>query len=118
MEENELNSFENKDELVSSFATKVKMIQKVKDLKKEINSAESVLQMDELKCRRRVLRRLEYTNELDVVQVKGRVACEISAGDELLISEMMFNGLFNELTIEQTNAILSCFTFGETVSFY
>lgn len=34
--------------------------------------------MDELKCRKRVLRRLGYANAADVIELKGRVACEIS----------------------------------------
>ena len=33
--------------------------------------------MDDLKCRKRVLRRLGYCNEQDVIETKGRVACEI-----------------------------------------
>ncbi len=32
---------------------------------------------EELKARKRVLRRLEYTNAENVVQTKGRTACEI-----------------------------------------
>ncbi len=41
------------------------------------------------------------------------MACEISTGDELILTEMIFNGLFNELTVEQTVALLSCFVFQE-----
>jgi ATP-dependent RNA helicase DOB1 len=115
LKENSLESDPNVNEMYEMYESKVEMIQKIKNLKQKIGVAESVLQMDELKCRRRVLRRLEYTDEFDVIQAKGRVACEISAGDELLITEMMFNGLFNELSVEQTNAVLSCFTFGEGV---
>ena len=70
--------------------------------------------MEELKSRRRVLRRLAYTSETDVIQTKGRVACEISAGDELVLTELVFNGAFANLTVEQTNALLSCFTFSES----
>ena len=33
--------------------------------------------MDELKCRKRVLRRLGYATSSDVIEMKGRVACEI-----------------------------------------
>lgn len=33
--------------------------------------------MEDLKCRKRVLRRLGYCNEQDVIDTKGRVACEI-----------------------------------------
>jgi ATP-dependent RNA helicase DOB1 len=41
------------------------------------------------------------------------VACEISSGDELLLSELLFNRVFNELTPEQCAALLSCFVFEE-----
>jgi ATP-dependent RNA helicase DOB1 len=71
------------------------------------------MHLDELKCRKRVLRRLGFTNESDVVQLKARVACEISTGDELVLSELMFNGFFNDLTPEQIAASLSCFIFEE-----
>lgn len=38
-----------------------------------------------------------------------------SSGDELLLTEMIFNGLFNDLTVEQATALLSCFVFQENV---
>lgn len=93
-------------------------MKKVKDIKKKISAAESILHLDELKCRRRVLRRLGYTSESDIIEMKGRVACEISAGDELLLTEMIFNGVFNDLTVEQTVAMLSCFVFSEKVTYF
>ncbi|KAJ2379058.1 ATP-dependent RNA helicase mtr4, partial [Coemansia sp. RSA 2611] len=37
----------------------------------------------------------------------------ITSGDELLLSELMFHGVFNDLTTEQTVALLSCFVFSE-----
>ncbi|KAJ2994608.1 ATP-dependent RNA helicase mtr4 [Globomyces sp. JEL0801] len=103
-------------DLYNLYQIKVDLETKIKDINKSITQAESILQMDELKCRRRLLRRLNYTSESDVVEVKGRVACEISAGDELLITEMIFEGVFNDLTPEQTVALLSCLTFGERTS--
>ena len=87
---------------------------RIRGLGKELEATESILQMEELKARRRVLRRLAYTSESDVIQTKGRVACEISAGDELVLTELIFNGAFAKLSIEQTNALLSCFTFSES----
>lgn len=54
-----------------------------------------------------------YVSESDVIETKGRVACEITSGDELMLTEMIFNGIFNDLTVEQTCALLSCFTFDE-----
>ena len=50
--------------------------------------------------------------------MKGRVACEISTGDELLLTEMIFNGAFNDLSVEQTVALLSCFVFEEKVCYF
>ena len=47
--------------------------------------------------------------------MKGRVACEISTGDELLLTEMIFQGVFNDLTVDQAVALLSCFVFDEKV---
>jgi len=71
---------------------------KIKAVKKQITAALSIMQLDELKCRKRVLRRFGFINEAEVVQLKARVACEISTGDELLLSELLFNRFFNELT--------------------
>jgi ATP-dependent RNA helicase DOB1 len=50
----------------------------------------------------------------DVVEIKGRVACEISTGDELLLTEMIFAGIFNDIDSHQAVAILSCFVAGPT----
>lgn len=59
--------------------------------------------------------RLGFTSSSDVVEMKGRVACEISTGDELLLTEMVFQNVFNDLTVEQTVSLLSCFVFDERV---
>lgn len=64
-----------------------------------------------LKRMRRVLRRLQFTTEEDVIDVKGRVACELQASDELLLVEMLFNGVFNDMTPQHIAALLSCFVF-------
>lgn len=47
---------------------------------------------DELKNRSRVLKKLGHIDAEGIVQVKGRAACLIDTGDELLVTELMFNG--------------------------
>ena len=89
------------------------MQDKIKAVKKQISVALSIMQLDELKCRKRVLRRFGFINEAEVVQLKARVACEISTGDELLLSELLFNRFFNELSPEMCAAVLSVFIFEE-----
>lgn len=99
--------------LYDQYAHKMDISAKAKDVKKKISAAHSVLHLEELKHRKRVLRRLGFCDSDDVVDTKGRVACEISTGDELLLTEMVFNGVFNDLDPEQCAAVLSCFVFDE-----
>lgn len=103
-------------ELYTLFAKKQEHQNSIRTLKKRIQASHDILQMEELKCRKRVLRRLGFTTSSDIVDMKGRVACEISTGDELLLTELIFNGVFNPLSPEQCAALLSCFVFTEKVS--
>ena len=100
-------------DMYNKYAEKMEVFAKIKSVKKDINTAVSITQLDELKCRKRVLRRFGFINESDVVQFKARVACEISTGDELLLTELLFNSFFNEMTSETCAALLSCFVFEE-----
>ncbi|KAL6706083.1 ATP-dependent RNA helicase mtr4 [Coniothyrium glycines] len=113
---NPLHNSPRLPELYSQYANKIAIGEKMKNIKKDIASALSVIQLDELKSRKRVLRRLGFIDDADVVQLKARVACEISTGDELVLTELLFNRFFNELTPEQCAACLSCFIFEEKSS--
>ncbi|KAI0407819.1 rRNA-processing arch domain-containing protein [Xylaria palmicola] len=103
--------------LWEQYSKKIARTDEIKALKKKIGKAHSIAQLDELKSRKRVLRRLGFINEGEVVQMKARVACEISSteGHELLLSELLFNRFFNELSPELIAAVLSVFIFEEKV---
>lgn len=103
------------EDLYHQYDDKVILTDKIKALKKKIQGALAIMQLDELKCRKRVLRRLQFINEDEVVQLKARVACEISTGDELMLSELLFNRFFNDMTPEQCAAVMSIFVFEEKV---
>ena len=105
-------------QLYSLYAEKQACQRRIRDLKKRVQQTLDVLQLEELKSRKRVLRRLGFTTSSDIVDMKGRVACEISTGDELLLTELIFNGVFNSLEPEQCAALLSCFVFDEKVCLY
>ncbi|KAI5784569.1 rRNA-processing arch domain-containing protein [Geopyxis carbonaria] len=100
-------------DLYNKYTHKMEIQEKIKSTKKKIAVAHSIMQLDELKCRKRVLRRLGFIDDSDIVQLKARVACEISSGDELLLSELLFNRVFNELSPELCASLLSCFVFEE-----
>ncbi|XP_063996779.1 exosome RNA helicase MTR4 isoform X2 [Pogoniulus pusillus] len=108
----DLRPIDNRQSVLKS----IQIAMDIRAAKRELKKARTVLQMDELKCRKRVLRRLGFATSSDVIEMKGRVACEISSADELLLTEMMFNGLFNDLSAEQATALLSCFVFQENSS--
>ncbi len=99
--------------LYRQYQDKMALQSRIEAFRRHIKDANSILQMEELKSRKRVLRRLGFSNDHDIIEMKGRVACEISTGDELLLTELMFAGVFNNLAPEQTVALLSCFVFEE-----
>lgn len=110
------NPLHDSERMVESFArysSKVALDDKIKETKEKILEAQAVIQLDDLRHRRRVLRKLGFTTQSDIIELKGRVACEISTGDELLLTELIFNGAFNDLTPEQCAALLSTFVFQE-----
>jgi len=49
----------------------------VKEAKRALKKSKTILQMDELKCRKRVLRRLEYASVADVIETKGNNALHL-----------------------------------------
>ncbi|KAK6624711.1 hypothetical protein RUM44_011570 [Polyplax serrata] len=102
--------------LYDMYSKKEVLSYKLKELKSEFKKAKSLLQMNELKCRKRILRRMGYCTSSDVIEVKGKIACELSSGEELLLTELIFNGVFNELTIPQCVSLLSCFVCDEKSS--
>ncbi|XP_035698765.1 exosome RNA helicase MTR4-like [Branchiostoma floridae] len=111
-----LHSDQRLPELYSLVEKKAQLAGELKAAKREVKKARTIIQMDELKCRKRVLRRLGYATTADVIEMKGRVACEISSADELLLTEMIFNGVFNDLDAHQCVALLSVFVFQEKAS--
>jgi len=114
---NPLHTSPHLGEIWELMEAKVALGDKIKETKRAIIKAQSVAQLDELKARKRVLRRLGFINEAEVVQMKARVACEISSteGHELLLAELLFNRFFNELSPELCAAVLSVFIFDEKV---
>jgi len=68
-----------------------------RELEMEINKASKMIMSQELVSMRRVMRRLDMCDKNDVPTLKGKVACTISASDEILITELIFSGFFQDL---------------------
>ncbi|TDH64991.1 hypothetical protein CCR75_000217 [Bremia lactucae] len=98
----------DKDARFALYNLKMESEAKMRELERKIQESKSLVLRDDLRHRRRVLRRLEFVDKEGVIQRKGRTACEVSTTDELLVTEMIFNGQFNDLSVNDTVALLSC----------
>ncbi|KAJ4828638.1 DExH-box ATP-dependent RNA helicase DExH10, partial [Turnera subulata] len=94
---------------IKSFHRKAEVNHEIQQLKSKMRDSQLQKFRDELKNRSRVLKRLGHIDADGVVQLKGRAACLIDTGDELLVTELMFNGTFNDLDHHQVAALASCF---------
>jgi ATP-dependent RNA helicase DOB1 len=101
--------------LFEQYDKKVILDKKIKYMKRKVDRMNNILKLDELKYKKRVLRRLGFMSSSGILELKGRVACEIMTGDELVITEMLFDGAFNDLTIPQIIALLSCLVSQEKI---
>ncbi|KFK39917.1 hypothetical protein AALP_AA3G305800 [Arabis alpina] len=97
------------DQQIKSFERKAEVNYEVQQLKSKMRDSQLQKFRDELRNRSRVLKKLGHIDADGVVQVKGRAACLIDTGDELLVTELMFNGTFNDLDHHQVAALASCF---------
>lgn len=110
------NNFSGHDKLTtyySCFEKKVKMHGKVQELDKQINQSQFMVMGDDLRAMRRVLKRLEFIDRDGVVQLKGRMACEITSADEILMTEIVFNNVFADMEPNNIIAMCSCLVFDE-----
>ncbi|XVF19120.1 hypothetical protein REPUB_Repub11eG0082100 [Reevesia pubescens] len=94
---------------IRSFQRKAEVNHEIQQLKSKMRDSQLQKFRDELKNRARVLKKLGHIDADSVVQLKGRAACLIDTGDELLVTELMFNGTFNDLDHHQVAALASCF---------
>ena len=68
-----LHGHENIDQLLLSYSKKSELTKDLEKAKAEVKKAKSLLQMADLKCMKRVLRRMGYCTSTDVIEVKGIV---------------------------------------------
>ena len=78
LESHPLRSDPGLPSLLEAYGEKVELNKATDAARAEVKKAKSLLQMSDLKCMKRVLRRLGYCTAADVIEVKGRIACELS----------------------------------------
>ncbi|VAH93950.1 unnamed protein product [Triticum turgidum subsp. durum] len=104
-----LHKSDQSEQQLSWYQRKAELNHEIQQLKSKMRDSQLQKFRDELKNRSRVLKMLGHIDADGVLQLKGRAACLIDTGDELLITELMFNGTFNDLDHHQVASVVSCF---------
>ncbi len=92
--------------------TELKVV--IKELADSIRRSADMIMSSELVSMKRVMRRLDLCDRNDVPTLKGKVAAHISTSDEILLTEMLFSGLFNDMEHPaHISAVLSCLVYTE-----
>jgi ATP-dependent RNA helicase DOB1 len=104
---------EQRLELVGAYEKKSDLLEQARALREEARSCQVIVMKDDVKKMKKVLKRLGHIDANGVIQTKGRTACEINTADELVVVELIFTGVFNDLTPEQCATLLSCMTYDE-----
>ncbi|KAI3765479.1 hypothetical protein L2E82_15514 [Cichorium intybus] len=95
----------------------IKAAREIKKYKEEVNalkfqmSDEALQQMPHFQGRIDVLKEIGCIDSDLVVQIKGRVACEMNSGEELICTECLFENQLDALEPEEAVALMSAFVF-------
>ncbi|KAI6656623.1 Helicase SKI2W [Oopsacas minuta] len=100
-------------ELFSIAREKVNTQNQLKNAKYFLSN-ESLLLIPEYRKRLHVLQRLDYVDEGMIVQTKGKIGTGFSV-NELLYTELIVSNFFQELTAQESVALLSCIIFHQNV---
>lgn len=104
---------EKRSSILDAYAQRRQLLEQARVIRQEAKACQTMVMKDELKVMKKVLRHLGHVDANGVIQTKGRTACEINTANELVVVEMMFSGAFNDISVEQCVALLSCLTYDE-----
>ena len=105
------------NDIIVSYKQKLSLRTQIKYLINELNVLNRLVLNEELINMKKVLMRLNYLEKNNLVTFKGQVACYITSGDTIILTEMLFNGFLNRMPENDIGVILSCFVGGEGATF-
>ncbi len=93
----------------------IKQYENIKKIKEELKKNKDKLSEENLKCfgefnsRLKVLKKLNFVNEENQLEIKGKAAKEITSADCIIVSELLLSNIIDKLSIDELIAFLSCF---------
>lgn len=101
---------------ISQYTQKADLKKEIEEIENEIKKTSQMIMSSDLVNMKRVMRRLDMIDKNDVPHLKGKVAAGISAADEIMTTELIFSGFFQDLTPNQIAAVLSCLVYSDSKS--
>ena len=96
------------EEDLKKYLERNKIQKKIKKIISKIESSKHLVLNEELINMQRVMRRLDFITKDEILTQKGQIICDISGADELLTAELLFNGFFKDLSLEEIGAAIYC----------
>ena len=93
---------------LKKFIERNKLQKQIKKAIMKIESSKNLVLNEELINMKRVMRRLDFVTKDEILTQKGQIICDISGADELLTAELLFNGFFKDLSLEEIGAAIYC----------
>ena len=112
-----LENILSKNEFILSYKKKLILRNEIKYLIDELNSLNRLVLNEELINMKKVLSRFNYLDKNNLVTFKGQVTCNITSGDTLILTEILFNSFLNNMNDIDIGVLLSCFVGGEGAIF-
>jgi|JI9StandDraft_2_1071091.scaffolds.fasta_scaffold797072_1 ATP-dependent RNA helicase DOB1 len=88
------------------YVEKKNAYEELKDLSKRIRVKSALVLNSEMKSHNRVIKRFGLVDK-GVITLKGRVTCEINSNHEILLTDLVFTGFFNDMTPVEIAALMS-----------
>eukprot|EP00917_Polyrhabdina_sp_WS-2016_P008425 GHVP01018900.1.p1 GENE.GHVP01018900.1~~GHVP01018900.1.p1 ORF type:complete len:1072 (+),score=214.99 GHVP01018900.1:196-3216(+) len=108
-----------KEKLLNAHQDRVRLLTKSRQIKSQLESNQYYVLHEELRMMKKALKKMKYItgegNTLVVTQ-KGTVASEITAGDEIVVTELLMDKVLDDLPSDVMIAALSCFSYDEKSS--
>lgn len=94
---------------LKDYRLKLLLREQAASVRSTARASQSVAMKEELRKMKQLLRRMDYIDRDGVLAMKGRFSCELSTGDEIVLTNMVFDGCFNDLTGLEIEVLLLIF---------
>lgn len=97
------------NEAIGRYRMKQNYLDEVDQYRNRIEQLSNLVNQKDLDAMKRVLQRLDFISDKEIVELKGRVAATITAADEIVLTELLVDGTFSNLSNENIVSFLTVF---------